>query len=221
MDKNILKNRASLIIGDVCIVVSFFVILVVYLYGNDLSEWVRNTSKFGDFITVFASIASLSASGLVAYFGYQISKAQKEIANSQKNIAKEKLKLDLFDRRYKIYNVFKDALISFYHTKEEPLQKRLDAIDEIRNHFNESQFLLDQNSFNKLNKIFFNIVSLYTKIDQLKDMSDSYANDPEDKEYRTQLRNEYDDLLSKTSDHLVELPKIFAKYMSFEDLKIK
>lgn len=208
MDKNILKNRASLIIGDICIVVSFFVILVVSLYGHDLWEWIKCTSKFGDFITAFASIASLSASAVVAYFGYQIS-------NAQKNIAKEKLKLDLFDRRYDLFKKIRHDFKLIMRTYNPNIIDHDKFADEMYICLQDIFFLLGEEAHDELHKIYKELECFFIEKRDLRDSESDQGDIPNDGENKKYL------LLKKMEENQERLPKIFAKYMSFEDFKIK
>lgn len=207
-----------------CISVIALAILIprIHFHGSALWEWIKCNSKLGDFITAFASIASLSASAVVAHFGYQIS-------NAQKNIAKEKLKLDLFDRRYKIYSTFNIALAALtrndldspaFCVGEDSPHDKLDPFFTIRNCQDEARFLLDGGSFKELDKIFLDIIFLHNKIVESK-MHALYPDEPDEKEERKKLKEEYRDIKAKIGKYQLDLPKIFAKYMSFEDLKIK
>jgi hypothetical protein len=63
----------------------------------------------GPVATIIASFTAAGVAVTFGYFQYRLGVAQKEIARSQKDIAHERLKSDLFDRRYKIYAAMRDA----------------------------------------------------------------------------------------------------------------
>lgn len=76
-----------------------------------------------DFFKSFAApIATITASIVAGTIAVYFALHQKNIAFQQKEIAKEKLRLDLFDRRYKIYeSIFNyyGALIGWSGTDEQ------------------------------------------------------------------------------------------------------
>ncbi|AHB11176.1 hypothetical protein [Zymomonas mobilis] len=107
-------------------------------------------------ITIISSIATLSVSITIAIFTYQLS-------NAQKNIAKEKLKLDLFEKRYKIYNCFKKSYsLSNKQFFIEERKKILKSIDES---LKESYFLFDAEFFQILEKIYKKLNYLFFLIE--------------------------------------------------------
>lgn len=122
-------------------------IVLIYFHGSALWEWIKCTSKFGDFMTALASIASLSASAVVTYFGYQISKAQK-------NIAKEKLKLDLFDRRYDIFKKIRRDFKLVMTTYNPNIIDHDKFADEMYICLQDISFFLGEEAHDELHKIY-------------------------------------------------------------------
>ncbi|MFT8662638.1 hypothetical protein [Zymomonas mobilis] len=166
-------------------------------------------------ITIISSIATLSVSITIAIFSYQLSKAQK-------NIAKEKLKLDLFDRRYKIYNIFKNRRRLL--NSELDTDKKNKIMSEINDSVQESFFLFDKDVHDKLYDIFRIFGNLDTEQNTYKgyQQSRSMSGDKDQlkdeiKQSATRMQN----FRAEIDEFYVQIDEIFAKYMSFEDLKIK
>lgn len=195
------------------------VILAIHFFGK--ITWFENYIQISKEVKI-TDIVSILVTSSIFFFGYQISK-------SQKNIAKEKLKLDLFDRRYKIYSTFNIALAALrrndldspaFCVEEDSPHDKLDPFFTIRNCWDESRFLLDGSSFEELDKIFLDIIYLHGTIGKFKRAA-FYPNDPDEKAERKELKQKYRYLIGKIEKYHRDLSKIFSKYMSFEDLKIK
>lgn len=87
--------------------------------------------------TIIAAIAALS---VTAYFAWH----QKKIANEQADIARNKLRLDLYDRRFEIFSsifAFYEAMISWTGTPQQQ-----EARDRFFRAYQESGFLFTKES---------------------------------------------------------------------------
>src|SRR5260221_9615198 len=64
----------------------------------------------GPLATVVASVTAAGVAATYGYFQYQLGRAQKAIAESQRDIAYDKLKFDLFAKRYEVYATAKKLI---------------------------------------------------------------------------------------------------------------
>ncbi|MFT8663212.1 hypothetical protein [Zymomonas mobilis] len=170
-------------------------------------------------ITIIYSIATLSVSITIAIFTYQLSKAQK-------NIAKEKLKLDLFDRRYLIYKNTKDYLSLAFRGKD----VRVDNPDGDKFHKemfdckHQSFFLLGREMSDELYKIYCKINEGFFRKNELKDLYEEKKpkHFPDTTQKRIEETREKIRLVDEEiKAYFDRLDDLFAPYMSFENLKIK
>lgn len=152
--------------------------------NNFTSQNLINTFEKIKLSELCTFIISMIIPILTAYIAYNQYKFNKKFNEHSANINEEKLKLDLYDRRYKIYNTYLNLLINVFNNKiipEEDLRK-------VKTLEGESTFLFkeDTSSFikavsrsvvimNKFNNLFDtrediedNISTLNSKISGLK-----------------------------------------------------
>lgn len=120
----------------------------------------------GPIATIFASLVAV---GVTGYFAWH----QRNIADQQKEIAKNKLKLDLFDRRYKAFESifpYYNALVDWRGTDEQK---------EARTHFfmsyHQSRFLFG----GSVESIFKELVDAGNKVIGFRETKDLIKGDPE------------------------------------------
>ena len=94
-------------------------------------------------------IASLSAAGVAGTFGY----FQYHIARTQRDIAYEKLKLDLYTRRYPVYELCRRALDALTSPPTPP--ELVDPLDEISEDFEKLQadFLFSEETLDFITEV--------------------------------------------------------------------
>ncbi|AVZ26884.1 uncharacterized protein ZMO1_ZMOp36x027 (plasmid) [Zymomonas mobilis subsp. mobilis ZM4 = ATCC 31821] len=192
-----------------CIVICIAVILAIHFFG--IITWFENYIQISKEVKI-TDIVSTLVTCSIFFFGYQISKAQK-------NIAKEKLKLDLFDRRYKIYNAFKNG--------GGALNKKLDEnevtkiMSRMYDGYQESLFLFGEEVYDRLYHIYLAIQSLLVNTGQFNYLK-SFPHD--DDLYKNEIQPLVQKMRqdrTKIDEFYHDIDKIFSKYMSFEDLNIK
>nr|WP_185761976.1 hypothetical protein [Zymomonas mobilis] len=83
-----------------CIVICIAVILAIHFFG--IIAWFENHIQISKEVKI-TDIVSTLVTCSIFFFGYQISKAQKNIAFEQKEIALNKLRSEIFNERYEIY----------------------------------------------------------------------------------------------------------------------
>jgi hypothetical protein len=106
-----------------------------------MQEWFHSHYDFlkdfaGPAVTMFAAFVAASITGIFAY-------AQYRIAATQKNIALDKLKFDVFEHRYRIYGAAKELCELLTNTEcKAPDSHRMHALfvtlDEARFYFDPS-----------------------------------------------------------------------------------
>lgn len=120
---------------------------------------------------VFAGLfATVIASGVAAYFA----RAQMRVAKSQRNIARDKLKFDLFEKRYEIYKYVMDAALHFAYISE---NDKLDTTI-MRNFLHatsEAEFFFDDAIVSHIKELMVeleNIIRMYRDHAKLRDRVD-------------------------------------------------
>lgn len=168
-------------------------------------------------ITTTLSVATFSVSVTMGILTYQISKAQK-------NLAKEKLKLDLFDRRYVLYNNIKKYLSYALVGKDIRVKENGEEkfYDEIFNCRRESLFLFGREMSEELYKIYRKINDGFSYKNGLKDIGekDCYKFSPIQKT-EEKLHEQISLIDEELKEYFDRVEDLFAPYMSFEDFKIK
>lgn len=161
---------------------------------------------FKSFAGPFATItASVVAGSIAIYFAAH----QKNISFQQKEIAKEKLRLDLFDRRYKVYESIFDyynALVGWTGTEEqEAANKRFFRA------YQESKFLFGKD----VEDIFKKVFEEGNKVKGFKENRESLRIDPE--VFMQQFNQSNDILLNTFETKLSELTKATQRYIGFQN----
>ncbi len=120
----------------------------------------------GPIATIFASIVAV---GVTGYFAWH----QRNIAHQQKEIAKNKLRLDLFDRRYKAFESifpYYNALVGWKGTDEQK-----EARTNFFMAYHQSGFLFG----GSVESIFKELVDAGNKVIGFRETRDLIKDDPE------------------------------------------
>lgn len=158
-----------------------------------------------------APVAVMIGSGVAGTIAYIFGKAQKQIAGSQRDIAFDKLKFDLFERRYAIYSSLRNLIEHVVHAND---LKDIDPrqIDAADTGIGEALFFFPENIHKLITEIRARItmfvVHLKRREDTNIDDSDAW------KEIADQLTEDTLTLLQ----HHTELPEKFASSLRFEQL---
>lgn len=158
-----------------------------------------------------APAAVIVGSGVAGTIAYIFGRAQKQIASSQRDIALDKLKFDLFERRFAIYSALRNLIehvVSASDLKDIDHQ-RLDAADTV---IGEALFFFPED-IRKLTseiraRITTFVVHLKSREDTSIDNSDAW------KKIADQLTEDTLTLL----EHHTKLPDKFASSLRFEQL---
>lgn len=153
-----------------------------------------------------ATIIAASVAGTIAVI---FSKAQRDIAFQQKEIAKEKLRLDLFDKRYKIYaNLFEyyNAILSWSGTDEDQAISRRFFLST-----KEANFLFGS----EVQTILKEILDAGMKVKGFKENKKEYKHD---QEFFMKEFNQTNNILTTQFDELLtELTKVCQPYIGFQN----
>jgi hypothetical protein len=166
-------------------------------------------SFFKDFAGPIATIVAAGAAVIVTMF---FNKRQTAIAETQKNIALDKLKHDVFEKRYKIFLAARSLIETVLH------QSDFQKIESAR--IRELRVVLDEARF------FFgaNIRDYITEIDRtaealLKALGDKWRNDEERKEPDwSKTMQELGDASRRLSAMYGELSQKFEPSLRFDHL---
>ena len=153
-------------------------------------------------------LASLVVVGVTGYFGWH----QREIAREQARIAHEKLRLDLYDRRFEIFTSifpFYDAMISWKGTPEQQEARR-----KFFWAYQESGFLFSVESgiaalLKKLNDAGAQVIGY-------KENSENYRSDPAF--MIDQFKQVTDIQLRVFEDGLAKLKAAMQQYLDFSEV---
>lgn len=165
---------------------------------------------------IILALPSIIIAGIVAYIAYQ-----------QYEINRQKLKLDLYDRRFKIYS----AAIALVRFAYEPLpdERYKDITEKIDNEFTDhlsaAYFLINRESFNTLEEIIQEVRDLASAMEsrlstvkELKQLQESNIED------RKELNNEqkgWDSKIQAIKQSLSNTSRIntvFEPYLDFRNL---
>jgi hypothetical protein len=139
-------------------------------------------------------------SGLLAYIAYQ----NYKISKAAFYIQRDKLRLDLFDRRYKVFRALQEVLTPF-------LAKANFTRNELFKFSNDSSdvgFLFGPDIENYINE-------MNQKILKLIHLNERLENQPAGTEERTEITQEMADLEIWFMDQIQNSKKIFRKYLHF------
>lgn len=210
--ENIISTKIVTALSILSITLVSSLIILIYFHGNDLWEWAKKTTKITDIVSTLVTC-------VIFFLGYQISKAQKNIAESQKNIAKEKLKFDLFDRRYKIYNAFKNGGGALNEKLDENEVTKI--MSRMYDAYQESLFLFGEEVYDRLYHIYLAVYFLLVNTGQFNYLK-SFPHD--DDLYKNEIQllvQKMEQDRTKINEFYHDIDKIFSKYMSFKDINIK
>ncbi len=158
----------------------------------------------GPIATIFALIVAAS---VTTYFAWH----QRNIADQQKEIARDKLRLDLFDRRYKAFESifpYYNAIIGWRET-----DKQKEARTNFFMAYHQSRFLFGES----VESIFKELVDAGNKVIGFRENRDLFKDDPEllikgFKETQNILLNVFD-------THLSWLKSAIQPYIDFTKVK--
>lgn len=177
-----IKDRSQFVTACLVVIVMVLLIPVAFL----------DTSKNLEYADYIKAIPSLVIGGITAYIAYQ----QHVVSRQQKNISKNKLNLDLYDKRFSIYEVFLNMSIwstSIYENEFEPNNltrekyflnnryknnkgKYLKNIDDLNMLCEQSRFLMNDEVYNILSEARRNIFQARGYADSLYDAMDQKKN---------------------------------------------
>jgi len=156
---------------------------VATIIASSAAVWV--TVRFG---TIQAAIAGEQT---------KIAEAQKEIAKSQRDIAYDKLKFDLFDKRYEIYRTAKNIIERIVQTG---VERRIDDPEllTMRIKLAEAQFFFPSKG-----------VSLFENIDKLAENHEVARSFWERSKENDELRVKWGDEMAAAVEKLIAIYRLF------------
>ncbi len=153
-------------------------------------------------------IAAVSAVGVTTYFA----RHQRRIAEKQATIAGEKLRLDLFDRRFAIFNSifgYYDAMISWTGTPEQ-----VAARTRFFHAYHESKFLFS--SASGIEPLLKSLNEKGGKVIFFKEHPELFQSNP--KFYHKKFEEVQDIQIRDFENGLLQLKDAIAPYLSFHDV---
>jgi hypothetical protein len=165
-----------------------------------MQEWFHSHYDFlkdfaGPAVTMFAALVAASITGFFAY-------AQYRIAATQKNIALDNLKFDVFEHRYQIYSAAKE-LCQLLLRKGNVENAEFDRMYALFVTLDEARFYFDSSVI----KVLENLI-LFARHYCHRHVPDVRIVPPNDEAARAKLFDVYE-----------ALPKQFERALSFEELK--
>jgi hypothetical protein len=127
------------------------------------------------------------------------------LAYHQYRLSRERFKLDLFEKRFK---VFSGARVFLTHIMREGKLKDLDPLWEYRAAIGEATFLFDEDITTYLEEIYKRAVDLHVAGHSMEPLPVG--------DERTRLATEMSESLQWLSQQLPELTKRFSPYMKFK-----
>jgi hypothetical protein len=140
-------------------------------------------------------------------------------------IAYQKLKLDLYDRRFKIYNAA-IALVCFAYEplpdeRYEDITKKLD--NEFIDHLNAAYFLLNRKAFNTLKEIAQEIrdlaAAMESRLSTVKELKQLQESNVEDRKELNNERKSWDSKIQAIKQSLSNTSRINTVFESYLDLR--
>ena len=165
---------------------------------------------------IILDLPSIIIAGIVAYIAYQ-----------QYEINRQKLKLDLYDRRFKIY-IAAIALVRFAYEplpdeRYEDITKKLD--NEFIDHLNAAYFLLNRKAFNTLKEIAQEVCDLASamasRLSTAKELNQLQESNIEDRKECNNERKGWDSKIQEIKQSLSNTSRIntvFDPYLDFRNL---
>lgn len=168
-----------------------------------------------EYIKAFAGpVATVIASSVAGYFAY----AQVQVARSQRNIAKDKLKYDLFEKRYAVYAAIRHITGNWMDFKKE--NGRLGK--EVNNYISivsEAQFFFDNRTMNQIDIINDKINHLTTLEAMQEALTHKYSAFSQDvTDQRIANSGKLVDAHKQLYEIHLQLPDKFASALAFEQL---
>ena len=173
---------------------------------SQLSQWLHTHY---DFLKDFAGpIAAVTASAVAASITVRLGKGQAAIAKAQADIARDKLKFDLFELRYGIYKAVKELV------EHETRNSEFNKIDHeyVRSmyvKFDEARFFFDQETI--------------SFIDSVGAASEAYLNllgfrwnsNFEDDQLRTSMAEQLAECVARLRELYATAPAAFERSLKF------
>ena len=168
---------------------------------------------------IMVSAAAIVITIIVAWMQTRIQSSMRDIQSSTRDIQNQKLSLDLFDRRMKIYLAVRNVMDAVFGQSLD--QKH---IREFYNAYNDANFLFGENLLEYLQEMGNKLVSFQTQSSLIKEYESSRSADPE---LLAHLREEWmENMKWFTNQHTVRKPeitppivKVFKEYLDFSKLK--
>lgn len=152
--------------------------------------------------------AAIIAASIASYFAWH----QKNIAYQQKEVAQEKLRLDLFEKRFRVFSSIFDyynVILSWKSTED---QKKIRT--SFFRSYQEAKFLFGS----EVEVIFKKVFDDGSKVIGHKENRENYKNDPE---FAMRMFEEQQNILIYSfEDHLNKLTEAVRPYISFHDIRI-
>lgn len=163
--------------------------------------------------TFIGPLATIIASCVAAFVAIKLGRSQSTIAASQRDIAFDKLKIDLFDRRYAVYAAAKKLI---EHLSSEELATIARGIYDPK--VREWRITMDEAGF-------FFPQETRTVIERISRLSDealasasAHAHSRDDDPARVARGDRVVDIIQQLTEIYRQLPQVFEKDMRFEQL---
>jgi hypothetical protein len=186
--------------------------------GPSMWEWIHahhdDLQALGPVATIFAALVASGVAATFGFFQYQLGKAQRWIARSQRDIALEKLKLDAFRERYLIYAAAR--ALTRYLSRSHNSGIGDDKVNEWLGKIDESLFFFSGAQLQILDRIASLSMDLILTGHIVEDFDDSMSA----VEKASKVR-ELKELRFTSFDLYTSLPKVFAKEFDFSEVAKK
>jgi hypothetical protein len=167
---------------------------------------------------IILALPSIIIAGIVAYIAYQ-----------QYEINRQKLKLDLYDRRFKIYSAA-IALVRFAYEPfpDERYKDITEKIDnEFTDHLSTAYFLINREAFNILEEIIQEVRDLASamesRLSTVKELNQLQESNIEDRKELNNERKGWDSKIQAIKQSLSNTSRIntvFEPYLDFRNLNL-
>lgn len=126
---------------------------------------------FKDFSSPVATISAAAVAAVVTYYFNKrqtmIASAQAEIAASRRDVARDRLKFDLFKQRYEVYQAAESLIV--IHMKMNSFNDALEKTEELRDLYvkiGEARFFFEQEVCEFLKKLHDTLDAFYAEVTQ-------------------------------------------------------
>jgi len=164
----------------------------------NLPEWLQ-------YIQALGPLATIIAAGVAAWVTWKIQKRNNAVQQAQAQTARNKLKLDLFDRRYDVYEAAKKLIF--------PGDYKFEELRELVLRAYKGEFLFDEQVFAWIDQA-VRSASNYRITQTNLQSSHSFSD-----EQRSTLNTESDAQIVLFKKLEGEIQEIFRPYLSFEKVK--